>query len=90
MEERQIMAFRDEEGNKVEFEVVAKIYLDEETENEKEYIVLSPVDGEGTEDDAFIFRVDATEEGGIEYNIVEDDKEFNEVKKQYKDLLYNE
>ncbi|CAG9368114.1 Uncharacterised protein [Clostridium perfringens] len=29
MEEKQIMAFRDEEGNKVEFEVVAKIYLGE-------------------------------------------------------------
>ena len=90
MEEKQIMAFRDEEGNKVEFEVVAKIYLDEETENEKEYIVLSPVDGDASADDAFIFRVDSTEDGGIEYNIVEDDKEFNEVKKQYKELLYND
>ncbi len=35
MEEKQIMAFRDEEGNKVEFEVVAKIYLGEK--NKKIY-----------------------------------------------------
>lgn len=87
MEEKQIMAFKDEDGNKVEFEVVAKIYLDEETENEREYIILSPVEGEGAEVDEFIFRVDSTE-NGIEYNIVEDDNEFNEVKKEYKKLLY--
>ncbi|MPQ43276.1 DUF1292 domain-containing protein [Clostridium tarantellae] len=85
MEEKQIMAFKDEEGNKVEFEVIAKIYLNEDTEDEKEYIILSPV--EGKEDDAFIFRIDNINEK-IEYNLVENDEEFNEVKKQYKSLLY--
>lgn len=85
MEEKQIMAFRDENGEKIEFEVVAKIFLNEETENEKEYIILSPV--EGNEDDAFIFRVDYNN-GKMEYNLVEDDNEFNEVKKEYKNLLY--
>ena len=86
MEEKKIMAFKDMDGNKIEFEVVAEIYLNEDTENETKYLLLSPVE-EGKEDDMFAFRVDATE-NGEEYNIVEDDAEFNEVKKAYKDLLY--
>ncbi|MBI6019573.1 DUF1292 domain-containing protein [Clostridium perfringens] len=85
MEEKQIMAFRDEEGNKVEFEVVAKIYLREK--NKKEYIVLSPVEGNGDEADDFVFRVDKVNDS-VEYNLVEDDEEFRLVKKEYKKLLY--
>ena len=85
MEEKQIMAFRDEEGNKVEFEVVAKIYLGEM--NKKEYIVLSPVEGNGDEADDFVFRVDKVNDS-VEYNLVEDDEEFRLVKKEYKKLLY--
>ena len=34
-------------------------------------------------------RVDTVLEK-IEYNLVEDDNEFNEVRKKYKELLYNE
>ncbi|MGL4655610.1 MAG: DUF1292 domain-containing protein [Sarcina sp.] len=86
MEDKKIMAFKDMEGNKVEFEVVAEIYLNEDTENEKKYLLLSPVE-EGKEDDMFAFRVDITE-NGEELNMVEDDAEFNEIKKAYKDLLY--
>lgn len=89
MEENQVMAFKDEDGNKIEFEVVAKIFLNEDTKNEKEYIILSPLEGDKNEEDAFIFRVDTILEK-IEYNLVEDDNEFNEVKKKYKELLYNE
>lgn len=89
MEENQVMAFRDEDGNKIEFEVVAKIFLNEDTKDEKEYIILSPLEGEKNEEDAFVFRVDTVLDK-IEYNLVEDDKEFNEVKKKYKELLYNE
>ena len=89
MEENKVMAFRDEDGNKIEFEVVAKIFLNEDTKYEKEYIILSPLEGEKNEDDAFIFRVDTVLEK-IEYNVVEDDNEFNEVRKKYKELLYNE
>lgn len=89
MEENKVMAFRDEDGNKIEFEVVAKIFLNEDTKYEKKYIILSPLEGEKNEDDAFIFRVDTVLEK-IEYNLVEDDNEFNEVRKKYKELLYNE
>lgn len=86
MEDKKIMAFKDIEGNKIEFEVVAEIYLNEDTKNEKKYLLLSPVE-EGKEDDMFAFRVDITE-NGEEFNLVEDDAEFSQVKKAYKDLLY--
>jgi uncharacterized protein YrzB (UPF0473 family) len=82
LEEREIMAFKDEDGNKVEFEVIAKIYLEE-----TEYLILAPVDG--NEEDAFAFRVDYEDEDKPIYNLVEDDKEFEAIKKEYKNLLYN-
>lgn len=84
MEEKQIMTFKDEEGNKIEFEAVAKIFLED---TEKEYIILSPLEGDGKEEDAFIFRVDEVDEK-LEYNLVEDGQEFEAVKKEYKKLLY--
>ncbi|NME82728.1 DUF1292 domain-containing protein [Clostridium sp. SM-530-WT-3G] len=81
MEEKEIMSFRDEEGNKVDFEAIAKIYL-----KEQGYLLLSPVDEDS--DDMFAFRIDINEEGKEELNLVEDDKEFEEIKKEYKKLLY--
>ena len=81
MEDKKIMAFRDTEGNKIEFEVVAEIYLDEDTKDEKKYLLLSPVEEE-KEDDMFAFRVDVTE-NGEEFNLVEDDAEFTKYKWGY-------
>lgn len=81
MEEKEIMSFRDEEGNKVDFEAIAKIYLDEQG-----YLLLSPLE-EGN-DDMFAFRIDINEDGKEELNFVEDNKEFEAVKKKYKKLLY--
>lgn len=84
MEEKEIMSFRDEDGNKVDFEAIAKIYLEEQG-----YLLLSPLDEENKEnEDMFAFRVDVDEDGNEELNIVEDDKEFEEIKKEYKKLLY--
>ena len=80
-EERQIMTFLDEDGNKVEFEAVARIYLEE-----KEYLLLAPVDEKDSED-IYVFRVDEVD-GKHELNLVEDDNEFIAVKKEYKKLLY--
>lgn len=80
MEEKEIMSFRDEDGNKVDFEAVARIFLDE-----KEYLLLTPVEEEA--EDMFIFRVDKVDDKE-ELNLVEDDKEFLAVKKEYKSLLY--
>lgn len=81
MEEKEIMSFRDEEGNKVDFEAVAKIYLDEQG-----YLLLSPLEEDN--DDMFAFRIDINESGTEELNLVEDDREFEAIKKEYKKLLY--
>lgn len=81
MEEREIMSFKDEDGNKIDLEVVADICL-----GEKEYLILAPL--EGDEDDAYVFRVDVVGENE-EFNLVEDDKEFEAVKKEYKKSLYS-
>lgn len=83
MEEKEIMSFKDEEGNKVDFEAIARIYLEKQ-----EYLLLSPLDNNEEESDIFAFRIDKNEEGNEELNLVEDDKEFEAVKKEYKKLLY--
>lgn len=74
------MSFRDEDGNKVDLEAVARIYVEN-----KEYLLLAPLDEET--DDVFVFRVD-NNDGKEELNLVEDDNEFLAVKKEYKKLLY--
>ena len=81
LEEKEIMSFKDEDGNKVDFEAIAKIYL-----GEQGYLLLSPVDEQS--EDMFAFRVDTDENGNEELNMVEDDQEFEEIKKEYKKLLY--
>ena len=81
MEEKEIMSFKDEDGNKVDFEAIAKIYLEEQG-----YLLLSPLDEKN--EDMFAFRIDIDEDGNEELNIVEDVKEFEEIKKEYKKLVY--
>ncbi|MDU3549578.1 MAG: DUF1292 domain-containing protein [Clostridium sp.] len=78
--EKKIMSFLDEDGNKVDFEAVARIYLEE-----IEYLLLAPMDEKS--EDVYVFRVDDVN-GKEELNLVEDDKEFLDVKKEYKKLLY--
>lgn len=80
MEDKQIMSFRDEDGNKVDLEAVARIYVET-----KEYLLLAPLEEET--DDVFVFRVD-NKDGNEELNLVEDDEEFLAVKKEYKKLIY--
>ena len=80
-EEVQIMTFLDEEGNKVQFEAIARIYLED-----KEYLLLAPVDEKDSED-IYVFRIDEVD-GKQELNLVEDVKEFIAVKKEYNKLLY--
>ena len=52
---------------------------------DKEYLLLSQIGNEN--EDILIFRVDNIE-GKEELNLVEDDKEFLAVKKEYKKLIY--
>lgn len=80
-EERQIMSFKDEKGNKVDFEAVARIFVEK-----IEYLLLAPLGNEESED-VFAFRIDNVN-GKEEYNLVEDNTEFQKVKKEYKKLLY--
>ena len=80
-EEVQIMTFLDESGNKVQFEAIARIYLED-----KEYLLLAPVEDKDSED-IYVFRIDEVD-GKQELNLVEDDREFIAVKKEYNKLLY--
>ena len=63
-EEVQIMTFLDEEGNKVQFEAVARIFL-----KEKEYLLLAPVEDKDSEN-VYVFRIDEVD-GKQELNLVE-------------------
>ena len=78
--EKIIMSFLNENGEKVDFEAIAKVYLEE-----VEYLLLAEVDDNS--EDIYVFRVDEVN-GKEELNLVEDDKEFLAVKKEYKKLLY--
>ena len=75
-----IMSFKDEDGNKIDFEAVARVYLEKQ-----EYLIFAPLD-ESIEEE-YAFRVDIVD-GKEENNLVEDDEEFRQVNKEYKKLLY--
>ncbi|MBR0575831.1 DUF1292 domain-containing protein [Proteiniclasticum sp. BAD-10] len=81
MEERMILKFKDEEGQVVELEAVAEIYLEKQ-----KYLILAPLDEEST--DEYVYRVDVNKDGQEELNVVDSDEEFMQVKKEYKNLLY--
>ena len=81
MEEKEIMSFIDEDGNKIDFEAIARVFLEKQ-----EYLLLAPL-GEKDSEDVFAFRVDTIDDKE-EYNLVEDEEEFQEIKKEYKKLLY--
>ncbi|SFD37592.1 DUF1292 domain-containing protein [Clostridium uliginosum] len=83
MEEKEIMSFKDEEGNKVDFEAIARIFL-----GEQEYLLLSPLEDSVEDSNIFAFRIDEDTDGNEELNLVEDDNEFEAIKKEYKKLLY--
>ncbi|MFB0917557.1 MAG: DUF1292 domain-containing protein [Clostridiaceae bacterium] len=76
------MKFKDEDGNLVELEAVARIFLEEQ-----EYLILAPFDNE---DEEFVFRVDHDENGNEVYNALDDDNEFLKVKKEYSRILYDD
>ncbi|WP_312649357.1 DUF1292 domain-containing protein [Proteiniclasticum sp.] len=83
MEESRILKFKDEDGNVVELEAVAEIYLEKQ-----KYLILAPLDEDS--DDEYVYRVDADQDGKEELNAIESDEEFMAVKKEYKNLLYGE
>lgn len=83
MEDKKILKFKDEDGNVIELEAIAEIYLEKQ-----KYLILAPLDEEGS--DEYVYRVDVDKEGNEELYAVEEDDEFMRVKKEYKNLLYSE
>ena len=83
MEDKKILKFKDEDGNVIELEAVAEIYLEKQ-----KYLVLAPLDEESS--DEYVYRVNVDKEGNEELYAVENDDEFMRVKKEYKNLLYSE
>lgn len=73
-----IIVLNDEEGNEVEFE-----FLDVLTVDEKEYIVLLPVE-EAEKGEVVIFRVEG-EEDDESYVGVEDEQEAEKVFREFKE-----
>ncbi len=78
-DDKYFMDFKDEEGNKITFEVIAEIFVDE-----KKYLILGDDKDSG---DSYVVREDVVD-GNIEYNFLEDEEEFLKVKKEYKKLIY--
>lgn len=74
MEENKIISMMDEDGEKVDFELVEIIELDE-----NKYALLAPV---GEEEDAFVYKIE-TVEGKDQYIAVEDEEEFERVLEEY-------
>ena len=78
--DKYYMDFKDEDGNKVTFEVIAEIFIDD-----KKYLILG--DDKDSTEDSYVVREDLVD-GNVEYNFLEDEEEFLRVKKQYKKLIY--
>ncbi len=74
MEENKIISMMDEDGEKVDFELIEIIELDE-----NRYALLAPI---GDEEDAFVYKITIVE-GKEEYTAVEDEEEFERVLEEY-------
>lgn len=74
MEDNKIITMVDEDGEKVEFELVETIEL-----NENVYVLLAPV---GDEEDAYVYKIEEVD-GKKEYIAVEDEDEFEKVLEEY-------
>jgi len=74
MEENKIITMLDEDGEKIDFELIEIIELDE-----NKYALLAPI---GEEDDAFVYKIEVID--NIEqYISVEDEEEFAKVLEEY-------
>lgn len=74
MEENKIITMVDEDGEKVDFEIIEIIELDE-----NKYALLAPI---GEEEDAFVYKIEVVE-GKDQYIAVEDEEEFAKVLEEY-------
>jgi uncharacterized protein YrzB (UPF0473 family) len=76
MDERETITLYDEEGQETEFEVLGVVNVED-----NDYAILVPLDEDGEQ--AYIFRIDADENGEEVLTEVEDDDEFEKVKEAW-------
>jgi uncharacterized protein YrzB (UPF0473 family) len=74
MEENKIITMIDEDGEKVDFELIEIIELDA-----NKYALLAP---KGEEEDAFVYKIELVDDKE-QYIAVEDEKEFERVLEEY-------
>jgi len=74
MEENKIITMLDEDGEKIDFELIEIIELDE-----NKYALLAPI---GEEDDAFVYKIELVD-GKEQYIAVDDEEEFERVLEEY-------
>lgn len=73
------IVLRDEDNNEVEFELIMKFDIED-----KEYVIVTPV--ENDEYEAIAFRIDKDENGEDAFVTIEDDEEFRMVTEAYETL----
>lgn len=75
------MVLEDENGNKVKFELVTKLDIEN-----REYVIAIPHDGNNSKE-AIALRIDEDENGNSVLSTVEDDIEFSDVVSAYEMLF---
>jgi len=83
MEDRETITLLGENGEEAEFEVLGVI-----TVEDSDYAILVPI--EEDDDQAYIFRIDADENGDEILSQVEDDEEFEMVCEAWETLCEHE
>jgi uncharacterized protein YrzB (UPF0473 family) len=81
MEENKIISMIDEDGEKVDFELIEIIELDE-----NKYALLAPI---GDEDDAYVYKIEEVD-GKPQYIAVDDEEEFEKVLEEYESTFEEE
>ena len=72
--DKKIISFSDEEGNKIDFETVEIIKIEDD-----KYALMALV---GNDEDAYVYKIIEVD-GKEEYIAVEDDEEFDRVLEEY-------
>lgn len=81
MEENKIVTMIDEDGEKVDFELIEIIELDG-----NKYALLAPI---GDDEDAYVYKIEE-EDGKMQYIAVEDEDEFERVLEEYESTFDEE
>lgn len=90
-EERdEVIVLIDDEGNEVEFEFLTTIDMDE-----KEYVVLLPIEENNTGEDmeteeVVILKIEQDKEGEDTFASIEDEDELNKVFEEFKKVMEEE